>query len=76
MPKLPMLETKASATPTVSVGVISGRMTVRKTVCVPAPAMRAASTASRGRLRSPARTVRKTSGACWMPSSSMMPSRE
>ena len=42
----------------------------------PAPLTRAASSASRGSVRKPARTVTNTSGAWWRPSTAMMPSRD
>ena len=76
MPKLPTQETKASAAAATMDGVISGRMTVRSTVNQPAPPALAASTSSRGSLRRPARTSRKTSGPYWMPSKRMMPPGE
>ena len=44
--------------------IITGAITVYKPRQCPAPEARAASTISRGMLRSPARNARKTNGAC------------
>ena len=52
---------------------INGNTISRITRQWPAPLTRAASTISRGRERRPARRARNTSGACCMPSNSMMP---
>jgi hypothetical protein len=71
-----MHETKVSATPATSGGVITGS-TIRATVAgARAPDARAASTSSLGSARRPARNDRNTSGAKCVPSSSTMPSRE
>ena len=76
MPKLPRHETKHSAIPATSEGVINGNTTVRRIVNRPAPAARAASINSRGSARRPARIVRNTSGAYCTPYSRMMPAAE
>ena len=75
MPKLPMLETKASAAAPAIHGRISGRMMVPKVRVTLAPEARAASIMSPGRPTSPARSVMNTMGACWTPKSKMMPVR-
>ena len=76
MPKLPRQETKQSATPARSGGVISGRTMVRSTRQRPrAAGERRLDAAPAASARSPARSVRNTSGAYWTPSSRMMPPR-
>ena len=76
MPKLPRHETKLSATPASSGGVISGSTIVRITRSGFAPPASAASSSSCGNVRSPARSVRNTSGAYWTPSTRMIPPGE
>jgi hypothetical protein len=76
MPKLPRQETKQSATPARSGGVISGITMVRITRSGLAPPAIAASKSSCGNVRSPARSVRKTRGAYCTPSTRMMPPGE
>ena len=76
MPKLPRQDTKHSAMPATSGGVISGRMIVRSTVSGRAPPASPASISSCGSVRRPARSVRNTSGAYCTPSSSTMPCGE
>ncbi len=76
MPKLPRHETNVSATPATSGGVISGSTMVRSTVNGPAPPASPASIIARGNVRSPARSVRNTSGAYCTPSTTMIPCGE
>src|SRR5438874_10430560 len=74
MPKLPILPMKASIPPAAMAGTIKGNTMVRTMRHGLAPAACAASTRSRGSARRPARTARKTIGACSRPKSRMMPS--
>ena len=76
MPKLPIEVTKASAAPARIAGIASGTIIDRVTRNGPAPPSRAASTRSRGRWRSPARTARNTSVECSIPITSTMPHLE
>jgi len=76
MPKFPRQETKHNATLASSGGVINGITMVRTTFIGPAPPARPASSNSCGKLRSPARRVRNTSGAYCTPSTRIIPPAE
>ena len=76
MPKLPRQDTKHSAMPATSGGVISGSTMLRRIASGLAPAASPASINSCGSVRRPARNVRNTSGAYCTPSSATMPSAE